>query len=169
MGLRVLGLREDGFHNLHSAFIPIGWSDVLEVNLVENGSRGRLNFSIAGHEIEGENSDNLIVRAHDLLSEEYDLPELTATLLKNIPSGVSIESASYMESNNLDENINTYSVSENSEEYTPKLFSEDQSYQSDEGLESNELESHDSEQLFDQDNNEEEDFEIPAFLRKQKF
>ena len=26
-----------------------------------------------------------------------------------------------------------------------------------------------SEQLFDQDINEEEDFEIPAFLRKQKF
>ena len=50
LGLRVLGRREDGFHNLHSAFIPIGWSDVLEVNLVENGSRGRLNFSIAGHE-----------------------------------------------------------------------------------------------------------------------
>jgi len=27
----------------------------------------------------------------------------------------------------------------------------------------------DSDQLFDQDSNEEEDFEIPAFLRKQKF
>ena len=27
----------------------------------------------------------------------------------------------------------------------------------------------DSEKLFDQDSNEEEDFEIPAFLRKQKF
>ena len=26
-----------------------------------------------------------------------------------------------------------------------------------------------SEKLFDQDSNEEEDFEIPAFLRKQKF
>ena len=30
-------------------------------------------------------------------------------------------------------------------------------------------ENKDSEQLFDQDLNEEEDFEIPAFLRKQKF
>lgn len=90
LGLRVLGRREDGFHNLQSAFIPVGWSDVLEVNVLENGTCGRLNFSIAGHEIEGENSDNLIVRAHDLLSEEYDLPELTATLLKNIPSGAGL-------------------------------------------------------------------------------
>ena len=30
-------------------------------------------------------------------------------------------------------------------------------------------ENFDNEQLFDQDVNEEEDFEIPAFLRKQKF
>ena len=35
--------------------------------------------------------------------------------------------------------------------------------------ETNEPIENDSEQLFDQDINEEEDFEIPAFLRKQKF
>ena len=90
LGLRVLGLREDGFHNLQSAFIPVGWSDVLEVNVLENGNCGKLNFSIAGHEIDGENSNNLVVRAHGLLSAEYDLPELTATLLKNIPSGAGL-------------------------------------------------------------------------------
>ena len=33
---------------------------------------------------------------------------------------------------------------------------------------SNDNETH-IEKLFDQENNEEEDFEIPAFLRKQKF
>ena len=95
--------------------------------------------------------------------------------LKNIPSGVSIESASYMENNNIDENINTSSTSENSEEYTPKLFSEDQSYQSDGDMENDgkiDLDNQDnvnSDQLFDQEINEEDDFEIPAFLRKQKF
>ena len=90
MGLRVLGQREDGFHNLKSAFIPVGWSDVLEVKEIENGRSGRLNFSISGHEIEGENSDNLVVKAHGLLSANYDLPELTAILLKNIPSGAGL-------------------------------------------------------------------------------
>ena len=34
---------------------------------------------------------------------------------------------------------------------------------------SNEQSHRDSDELFDQDLNEEEDFEIPAFLRKQKF
>ena len=56
------------------------------------------------------------------------------------------------------------------EEYTPKLFSEDQSYESDEiNRDLNEKTTQEPDQLFDQDVNEEDDFEIPAFLRKQKF
>ena len=88
----------------------------------------------------------------------------------NLPSGVSIESASYIENNNLSDDDNNLSLSENNEEYTPKLFSEDQNFAQDEITEnSDNHENKDSEQLFDQDTNEEEDFEIPAFLRKQKF
>ncbi len=89
----------------------------------------------------------------------------------NLPSGVSIESASYMENNNLVDSENINSLDENNEdEYTPKLFSEEQSYQSDEGFTENDgQDERSSEQLFDQDIDENEDFEIPAFLRKQKF
>jgi len=87
----------------------------------------------------------------------------------NIPSGVSIESASYIENNNLDENNKTSEIDENNEpEYTPKLFSEE-SYQTDEVMETKERENLNSDELFNQDSNEDEDFEIPAFLRKQKF
>ena len=48
------------------------------------------------------------------------------------------------------------------EEYTPKLFSEETSSMKIILLES-------EQKLFDQENNQEEDFEIPAFLRRQKF
>ena len=90
--------------------------------------------------------------------------------LSNIPSGVSIESASYMENNKLNENKVDLLNSENeNEESTPKLFSDEQDYDSDLSLDANDKEEEESEQLFDQDINEEEDFEIPAFLRKQKF
>jgi hypothetical protein len=93
--------------------------------------------------------------------------------LEDISSGVSMESAAYME-NNIDdthENIDNNSTLANDiiEEYTPKLFSETQSFQEDVeevNIQSNEKE---AEELFDQEINEEEDFEIPAFLRKQKF
>jgi len=92
----------------------------------------------------------------------------------DIPSGVSIESASYMENNvnDVQENINTNAISSDDivEEYTPKLFSEDQSFKDNADVENNnEQIEEESEELFDQDINEEEDFEIPAFLRKQKF
>jgi hypothetical protein len=93
--------------------------------------------------------------------------------IKDIPSGVSIESASYVENNisNLEESISNTDETSNEiiEEYTPKLFSEEQSFQESDPEETNETIKNEPEQLFDQDINEEEDFEIPAFLRKQKF
>ena len=91
--------------------------------------------------------------------------------ISSFPSGVSIESASYMENNNLIESeINPPSVENNNEEYTPKLFSEEPSYQSeDSNMTNDDKQNNDADQLFHEDINEEEDFEIPAFLRKQKF
>ena len=90
-----------------------------------------------------------------------------------IPTGVSIESASYIEKN--DNNNSAELVSQDSksiigeieDEYTPKLFSEEHNT---ENSKQNDLpENQNTTELFDQDLNEEEDFEIPAFLRRQKF
>ena len=90
-----------------------------------------------------------------------------------IPTGVSIESASYMENNNeiksevtpSSEYISTNSSYE--EEYTPKLFSEERNQE--ENISEELREEKSTEELFDQDISEDEDFEIPAFLRRQKF
>lgn len=93
--------------------------------------------------------------------------------LNDIPPGVSMESASYMENNinDIQENVNHSSVSSEDiiKEYTPKLFSEEQTLQEEAETETSETMERETEGLFDQDANEEEDFEIPAFLRKQKF
>jgi cell division protein FtsZ len=92
--------------------------------------------------------------------------------LNGITSGVSMENASYMENNIIktEQNNNSLTTSnEIIEEYTPKLFSEEQSFQEGTETEVNNRGENESEELFDQDINEEEDFEIPAFLRKQKF
>ena len=89
-----------------------------------------------------------------------------------IPRGVSMENASYMEESiqpNISETDETNSITSNNidEEYTPKLFSEDVRNSAENNLEEND--NTQTDKLFDQDLNEEEDFEIPAFLRKQKF
>ena len=70
------------------------------------------------------------------------------------------------EINNINPHENKSSISNLEEEYTPKLFNEEQSLEEDssEGAKEDVLE----EKLFDQENGE-EDFEIPAFLRRQKF
>jgi len=93
----------------------------------------------------------------------------------DIPAGVSIESTSYMENNSDDpllseesENYKHHINSINKEEdYTPALFSEEEQTHKENDFD----EGHDthSDKLFDQDINEDENFEIPAFLRKQKF
>ena len=76
-----------------------------------------------------------------------------------------------MENNiNAEESSNNISTTADIvEEYTPKLFSEEQSFQEESELETSEHTDNESEELFNQDTSEEEDFEIPAFLRKQKF
>ncbi len=74
--------------------------------------------------------------------------------------GISIENASYIE-NNLDVENKLNEVG-SEEEYTPKLFSEDNNHK----VEEEDLQ---TDKLFDQNSTDEEEFEIPAFLRKQKF
>ena len=74
--------------------------------------------------------------------------------------GISMENASYIESNiNVEEKPLNINTEEN--EQTPKLFSEESNIKVEEDPK--------SERLFDQNSSDEEDFEIPAFLRKQKF
>ena len=90
-----------------------------------------------------------------------------------IPSGVSIESASYIEKNNNVNVTETFSQDTNElkeeieDEYTPKLFSEENNQENSEQKKLSENQN--TSELFDQDVNEDEDFEIPAFLRRQKF
>ena len=55
------------------------------------------------------------------------------------------------------------------QEYTPKLFTDDQNNEVSETNTSAEEETYKEDNLFDQDMDEDEDFEIPAFLRRQKF
>ena len=91
---------------------------------------------------------------------------------EDIPSGVSIESASYMENNSnadVEDTFSSYNHHNDNldEEYTPKLFSDDQINEEDNKKDLKE--ENVSKELFEQEANEEEDFEIPAFLRRQKF
>jgi len=107
------------------------------------------------------------------LEQSAPEPEIESSV-DNIPAGVSMENASYMESNT-DSSLSTKDEDKsfdaelgNEEEHVPELFSHDNESEIESNLDESGGDEH-TEQLFDQDSNEEEDFEIPAFLRKQKF
>ena len=121
------------------------------------------------YEVKNSDEQNALIDSFEREEEQIvNKTTLSHNLIEEIPAGVSIESASYMENNvnsNLDENISQDSPNE---EYTPKLFSEEQNVY--DPKETNDtIADETTDQLFDQDADEEEDFEIPAFLRRQKF
>ncbi len=111
------------------------------------------------------------------------LEENTTNKLSNedMASGISIESAAYIENNSIEPIFNEPMATENitelesnpelatventEEEYTPQLFSNEKN----DTLQDESGENIENQKLFDHDVNDEEDFEIPAFLRRQKF
>ena len=144
------------------------------VNSIDGATALKLdeNFEIKSSEEQNALIDNFESNEESKIAEEALLTQTNAE--KEIPAGVSIESASYIEnSEDLNSNIKTPEASEPTSKYpeeenTPKLFSEDQNQVNNEIKDLSE-DNEATEQLFDQDTNEDEDFEIPAFLRRQKF
>ena len=88
LGLNVVERRADGYHNLETVFYPIGLCDVLNVELSEGCSD--YSFSSSGIHIDGDPETNLIVKAFRLLQNEYGLPPIDITLIKQIPFGAGL-------------------------------------------------------------------------------
>ena len=142
------------------------------VNSIDGATALKLDES---YEIKNSEDQSALIDSFES-SEENKIKEeslLNQSNTDEIPTGVSIESASYME-NNHETKYDNFTLENNNkfestkeEEYTPKLFSDDQPHEQVEKEDTTQTDS--AEQLFDQDTSEDEDFEIPAFLRRQKF
>lgn len=85
LGLRITEKRPDGFHNLETVFIPVGWSDALE--FVESD---KLQFTASGISISGDPESNLVMKAYRLLQKNFKLPALKIHLHKQIPFGAGL-------------------------------------------------------------------------------
>ncbi len=85
IGLNITGKRPDGYHNLETIFFPVGWSDALEIAFSDE-----LAFSASGIEISGPPESNLVMKAYQLLANEYSLPPLRIHLHKQIPFGAGL-------------------------------------------------------------------------------
>ena len=87
-GLNITEKRADGYHNIESVFYPITWCDALEMIRSESFS-----FTSSGLEIPGNQANNLILRAFELLKNEKGLNlegNVAIHLHKVLPMGAGI-------------------------------------------------------------------------------
>lgn len=116
LGLNIIEKRPDGFHNLMSVFYPVkNVFDVLEVvkdeenqlhgelvDAVAHSGKaiqpadinyiqyGKIKLAITGLDIPGDASDNLLVKAYNLIDAEYSLAPVKVHLHKVIPTGAGL-------------------------------------------------------------------------------
>ncbi|MBX0292204.1 4-(cytidine 5'-diphospho)-2-C-methyl-D-erythritol kinase [Hymenobacter sp. HSC-4F20] len=85
LGLYITGQRPDGFRNLESVFIPLPWTDALEVLPAAETTLG-----LSGIPIPGEPTTNLCLRAYQLLKADFNLPPVHLHLHKVVPIGAGL-------------------------------------------------------------------------------
>ena len=85
IGLNIISKREDGFHNLETIFYPLNLFD--EIRFVKSD---KFSFNSNDENLNKE-STNLIIRAKELLENEFGIPILADVFLnKNIPIGAGL-------------------------------------------------------------------------------
>lgn len=90
LGLYITEKREDGFHNIETVFLPIPTlCDILEIIPIPNQDT-KLSFSASGIKVDGDQNDNLCVKAYNYLNELVELPKVAIHLHKQIPMGAGL-------------------------------------------------------------------------------
>ena len=85
IGLKVLFKRPDGYHELETIMMETPFTDVLEI--VESDE---FRFTQSGILIEGNEADNLCVKAYRLLQERHGIGPVHIHLQKHIPMGAGL-------------------------------------------------------------------------------
>ena len=89
LGLYITQRRPDGFHTLESVFVPLPWTDALEILPAVPGQPTSL--TLTGRPIPGDPATNLCVRAYELLQADFpQLPPVQIYLHKIVPIGAGL-------------------------------------------------------------------------------
>ena len=87
LGLHITKKRNDGFHDIETCMYPIPVYDALEMIIDKKST----SFESTGIPIPGKPSDNLILKAFNLLKKDFPaLPNLAIHLHKHIPMGAGL-------------------------------------------------------------------------------
>ena len=89
LGLNVVEKRPDGYHNLQTVFYPVPIKDALEVMVMDEKfpSEYDCDLKVTTIAIDGDEQRNLVVRAYQLLKQDFpNLPRIHTHLWKGIPT-----------------------------------------------------------------------------------
>ena len=85
LGLYITERRNDGFHNLLTCFYPAQWNDILEIVPSDT-----FEFKQTGLTVPGNETDNLCVKAYNLLKQDFGISNAFIHLHKIIPMGAGL-------------------------------------------------------------------------------
>jgi len=92
LSLLIAGERPDGFHEIETVMAKVDWYDEIRI---EPGHASGLSFFCAGPRWAPTDQTNLVYRAAELLLHESgQAPSIRVTLVKNLPAGSGLGSAS---------------------------------------------------------------------------
>ncbi|MDB5200207.1 MAG: 4-(cytidine 5-diphospho)-2-C-methyl-D-erythritol kinase [Chitinophagaceae bacterium] len=84
LGLNIIRKREDGYHDLETVFLPVPFTDVLEIIASD-----KIEFAVTGFHVD--TTDNLCIKAYNLLKKDFpELPAIKMHLHKAIPLGAGL-------------------------------------------------------------------------------
>lgn len=92
LGLNIVSRRSDGYHELETIFYPVEIKDALEIvpTKEELADNQRYRLFQSGLAIQGNEDDNLVIKALKLISRDHILPAIDIHLLKKIPFGAGL-------------------------------------------------------------------------------
>ena len=86
LGLNILSRRPDGYHNIESVMLPVGWCDILELVPSDNGT----SLVTSGRPVECPPEKNLVMKAWRAVRERHPVGDVSIRLHKVIPDGAGL-------------------------------------------------------------------------------
>ncbi len=86
LGLNIVRKRPDGYHDIETVFLPIPLCDELRIEEMAEDYPFPCRLTVTGDTIECDEQKNLVVKAYNLLANDYPIPPVHAFLDKHIPS-----------------------------------------------------------------------------------
>lgn len=88
LGLNIVGVRPDGYHDIETVFYPIPLFDALEITEMDARfpSQFDCDLKVTGNKVDCDEQNNLVVKAYEVMRLSHPIPRVHIHLHKSIPS-----------------------------------------------------------------------------------